>query len=129
MGVTATSQPAKSFFPNINPLQPKWARASPTFSGREEVVSLQALAGRYQSLIVAAIKSWATRQDNQGDLGRAEMRLLNWLVEKGPLDSMGSEPPGSASDRLQALLQEYKQVEATLPEPRRVLAMADGYRD
>src|SRR5262249_40379279 len=55
--------------------------------------------------------------------------LLNWMLQD-PLLATVPVAPGEKEqedhDKLLALMRQFQQVEATLPQPRRALAMADG---
>ena len=53
----------------------------------------------------------------------AQLDLLGWLTENRLLDDGVTS---SATDRLSKLLKEYRDIEASIPEPTMALAMTDG---
>ena len=96
--------------PSLGP--PAW----PSLLG-PSLTSPQALAQKYQEAIERALSSWRSDQATGSTFRAGELELLNWLVQRRLLGEPG---------RLSALVQEYHETEASLPQPARVPAMADG---
>ncbi len=78
------------------------------------VTSLGTLAQRYQQLLTEAVGNG--RPDRA-----ATVEWLNWLLQSGLLEN--SAPPGGSLARL---VEQSQRLEASIPAPRRALAMADG---
>ena len=60
----------------------------------------------------------------KGADGTDGVALLNWLLENGLLDGEASAP--GAGSQLAGLVVQYQQLAATLPQPQRAPALADG---
>jgi len=90
--------------------------------GRHAPDSLDALAARYQTAFKAALRTWASGKSDYSNAEWAQLELLESIVK-----SLGSssDPPAQPSP-LRKLIAEYHRIEASLPDPVRVPAMADG---
>src|SRR6266849_3474824 len=92
-------------------------------AGRGPVRSLEELAKRYQGAVASVVHSWAASKLTGAIDGTAQAALLAWLVQNGLLEPKGDF---SQSQRLTRLMTEYQRVEASIPEPAYVPAMAEG---
>jgi len=79
----------------------------------------EALANAYQELIVRELKRW--KLGTMANRSEDGIGLLNWLVPNGLIDATSSR-----SERLAALLDQYRAIESNLPQPLRAPAIADG---
>ena len=90
--------------------------------GRHAPDSLDALAARYQTAFKAALRTWASGKSDYSNVERAQIELLECVVK-----SLGSSStPRAQPSPLNKLIAEYHRIEASLPDPVRVPAMADG---
>jgi mono/diheme cytochrome c family protein len=114
---------------------PSPAPATPiALLGEAPVDSLAALAERYQRVVNESLDAFAAGELDASPDGEARAMLLAWIVEHGLLDAdvaPTAAPPGApdGGGDLESLFQRYRQVEAQLPAPQRVPAMADGTPD
>ena len=74
-----------------------------------------AVADAYQSLLIQELDRWNA---GKGELSADGADLLDWMLRHGLLDD-SQRPPTPESQELAALLKEYRQIEATLPDPCR----------
>ncbi|HZK82901.1 MAG TPA: DUF1549 domain-containing protein, partial [Humisphaera sp.] len=81
-----------------------------------------AVADAYQSLLIRELDRWNA---GKGELSSDGADLLDWMLRHGLLDD-SQRPPTPESQELAALLKQYRQIEATLPDPCRAPALADG---
>ena len=70
-------------------------------------------AAKLQAWFAAAIQRWCAERSQDGDSS-----ILNWLLSNGFLPNQPAE-----GSRLNALLADYRRVEATIPFPRTVTGM------
>ncbi len=80
------------------------------------------LADAYQSLVQRELDRWNAGKEK---LSADGADLLDWMLRHGLLDDSEHGPPQEAHE-LAALLEQYRQIEAALPEPLRAPAIADG---
>ena len=76
--------------------------------------TLEGLAAAYGKLMLEEVERWRS-----GERTRDGVALLNWLLEHGLLD-------GDVHSDFVALQNQLREIEATLPAPRRAPALADG---
>jgi hypothetical protein len=87
------------------------------------VTSPAALARKYRALFLEIIGQWQTGKLATTADQRERIALLNWLLARPP--AIPVESP-AAQKKLAGLLKQCQRLEATLPEPQKVMAMADG---
>jgi hypothetical protein len=93
------------------------------------VTSAAALAKKYQAALAELVAEW---RDGKLDAARdadARLAVLNALLTSealATLPSAAAEKPVIDRDELSDLLKQIRDIEATLPAPRRAVAMADG---
>jgi hypothetical protein len=90
----------------------------------DALASADALARKYQSVLLDAVGRW-----RDGKLDPDSADLVNALLASGfvtGLPSPTAAKPWKDKDGLAELLEQAKQIEATLPSPRGGPAMADG---
>jgi hypothetical protein len=88
-----------------------------------------ALAGKYQELVLQVLDQW-----RQGRLAgvkdnRDRVALLNEVLQGGLVAAIECPAPDRQADalaKLARLREQWRQAEAALPEPKKVMAMADG---
>ena len=95
----------------------------PALVGGGPVRSLEELAKAYQGAVASAIHAWATSKLAGAANGNDQAALLAWLVQSGLLEPKGDS---SQSQRLTRLMTDYQRIEASIPEPAYVPAMAEG---
>jgi hypothetical protein len=94
--------------------------------GAAPIDSDKALAARYQQAVVDAIEVWRTNGETDASMTPAQAALLNWMLRSGLLTSESAETNETAATRMKLLLAEYREIEASLPEPTQVPAMTAG---
>jgi cytochrome c553 len=93
--------------------------------GDTPVDRVETLAQRYQQAVVEAVEAWISGTCKNSEKERAQLVLLNWLIQNGLLEVTGTGA-GASSARLESLLNEFHRLEGLLPAPSRVPGMADG---
>jgi hypothetical protein len=94
-----------------------------------QVASPEALASRYQELILETVEQWRSGTLAQTADVTDRVALLNFMLQSDFFAALPDRQVHGLSAEQQSLpaLQEtYRQTEATLPSPRRAIAMADG---
>jgi len=107
------------------PTEPTSNTALPLL-GEAPVDSIEALAERYQQAVSDAVDAWTSATLAKSEKGRAQIALLNWLIQHRLLDA---SPPGVTAEqvaRLGKLWNDFHQLESALPVPARTPGMADG---
>jgi hypothetical protein len=101
---------------------PAWAGAStePELLGSAAIDSSDALDDAYARAMASAAKAW----DGNG-ANPAQLALLHWLAQHD-LFTPTSDAGSPAAKRLAASLDGFRRIEASIPEPVRVPAMAEG---
>ncbi len=86
-----------------------------------------ALVGKYRQLLGDILGQWqAGRLDTAPDHAE-RIALLNEVLHSPLLDAVGApNTPAADAAKLRTLADEIRRLEAALPEPRKVPAMADG---
>jgi hypothetical protein len=92
---------------------------------------LEALADAYQGLMVRELERWRLCKMASAPDGNDGVALLNWLLKNRLLEGSTFSPRAvkdSAAEaaELAGVLRQYRELEATLPTPRRAPALADG---
>jgi cytochrome c553 len=87
------------------------------------------LAHKYQALFLQVLDQWQMGKLFAAKDHRERLALLNALLQDdlfGAIEAPAPDRPSDASTRLAGLLDRYRLIEAALPEPKKVMAMADG---
>jgi hypothetical protein len=93
--------------------------------GDNPIDSRRALAENYQRVITEATATWASGHSGKTNY-QAQIELLDWMLQRELLTSGSPGQAESPGPELSALLDEFRKVELSIPEPMRVPAMADG---
>jgi hypothetical protein len=88
--------------------------ASLALLGEQTSDSAEALANRYQQAALDAVKAWQAGRAND-----AQIALLDWLARNQLFSA-------TTGDRAVALVEQYRKIEATIPDPTFVPAMTEG---
>ncbi|HZT78655.1 MAG TPA: PSD1 and planctomycete cytochrome C domain-containing protein [Gemmataceae bacterium] len=89
----------------------------------------EALARKYQQLLLDVAGQWRDGKLASAPDSRDRVALLNAALQDVRLAAIAvpaAEKEQEDYDRLLALMGQFQQIEATIPPPRRALAMADG---
>ena len=92
-----------------------------------EVVSLGALAARYQATFERVLADWLAPAESVPADASDRAAIVAWILEQQVLDPAGTKAAEVAFQNLLAALdQRQRDVEATIPSPRTAPGLADG---
>jgi len=93
----------------------------------EKVDSSKVLATQYRKVIEQAVLAWQAKKLDQSPRARAQLALLQWLVRSDLLGG-SAQLAGKVrgEDQLEALVNRYREIEASIPSASTVPSMADG---
>ncbi|MFN0170301.1 MAG: PSD1 and planctomycete cytochrome C domain-containing protein [Bryobacteraceae bacterium] len=90
------------------------SRFQPLFQG-EAPADLEAVAARYRDWLTGSLRAWSEGRANEDDV-----RLINWMIERGLLPNRLDERP-----TVRERVAEYRAVERRVATPQTVNGMAD----
>ncbi|MBI3413749.1 MAG: PSD1 domain-containing protein [Verrucomicrobia bacterium] len=105
---------------------PREASSLRTLLGDDAFASLEQLAERYAQAAREALELWKRGTVADSPNTRAQLALLDWLVGHGLLERSPAENSEHSADSFASLLAEYQTLAASIPNPARAPAMADG---